>query len=157
MEAEEEETDHYYLVSCDSRVRQLCSRWDSLEIHNNQLFHKWESTKPQLQWVVPTDQIKVVLEQCHDNPTGGHIGFFKTLAKIRLAYFWPGMTSDVRSWCKTCQSCRSFKGPGKKGVAPLHQVALGSPLDRMGVDILGPFPRSSKGNRYVVVTVDYFT
>lgn len=30
-------------------------------------------------------------------------------------------------------------------------------MDRVAVDILGPFPRTLRGNRYVVVALDYFT
>ncbi|KAI4872035.1 hypothetical protein NFI96_006518 [Prochilodus magdalenae] len=30
-------------------------------------------------------------------------------------------------------------------------------MERVAVDILGPFPRSDKGNRYVLVAMDYFT
>jgi hypothetical protein len=31
------------------------------------------------------------------------------------------------------------------------------PWDRTVMDILGPFPLSKKGNRYIVVAVDYVT
>lgn len=30
-------------------------------------------------------------------------------------------------------------------------------MERVAVDIMGPFPRSDKGNRYVLVAMDYFT
>ena len=30
-------------------------------------------------------------------------------------------------------------------------------LERVAVDIVGPLPRSSKGNRYVLSAIDYFT
>lgn len=30
-------------------------------------------------------------------------------------------------------------------------------MDRVAVDILGPFPHTPRGNRYVVVALDYFT
>ena len=31
------------------------------------------------------------------------------------------------------------------------------PFSRIGVDIIGPLPRGTSDNRYVVVAVDYFT
>ena len=31
------------------------------------------------------------------------------------------------------------------------------PLERVALDILGPLPRSSRGNRYILVVADYFT
>ena len=30
-------------------------------------------------------------------------------------------------------------------------------MDRVAVDVLGPLPRTSRGNRYVLVAIDYFT
>ena len=31
------------------------------------------------------------------------------------------------------------------------------PLDHLATDILGPFPESTRGNKYVLVVTDYFT
>ena len=31
------------------------------------------------------------------------------------------------------------------------------PLDRLATDILGPFPESTKGNKYILAVTDYFT
>lgn len=30
-------------------------------------------------------------------------------------------------------------------------------MDRVGVDVLGPLPRSRHGNRFVLVAIEYFT
>lgn len=40
---------------------------------------------------------------------------------------------------------------------PLQEYRMGAPMERMGVDILGPFPQSDWSNRYVLVAMDYFT
>lgn len=145
------------LTASDEKVRQLVNRWDSLEVHKGQLFHRWYGTSAScLQWVVPTSHVKTVLQHCHDNPAGGHFGFFKTHSRIRQKYFWPGMSQDVRSWCRACEVCRKFKG-SIKSKAPLQQHVVGAPFDRLGVDMLGPFPTTQRGNKYVLVVVDYFT
>ncbi|XP_037526429.1 uncharacterized protein LOC119403574 [Rhipicephalus sanguineus] len=37
-------------------------------------------------------------------------------------------------------------------------VALpSSPFEQVGIDLIGPFPRSSKGNRWIIVCADYLT
>ena len=41
--------------------------------------------------------------------------------------------------------------------APLGEMLVGAPLDRLATDILGPFPESTKGNRYILAVTDYFT
>ncbi|XP_056001857.1 uncharacterized protein LOC130048813 [Ostrea edulis] len=39
----------------------------------------------------------------------------------------------------------------------MGQYLVGEPLERVAIDILGPLPRTEKGNKYVVVISDYFT
>ena len=36
-------------------------------------------------------------------------------------------------------------------------MPVGAPLDRLSTDILGPFPESNQGNKYVLAVTDYFT
>ncbi|KAK2899936.1 hypothetical protein Q8A73_013065 [Channa argus] len=38
-----------------------------------------------------------------------------------------------------------------------EQYLVGAPMERVGVDILGPFPTTEAGNRYILVAMDYFT
>ena len=40
--------------------------------------------------------------------------------------------------------------------APLQNVQAGSPMQVVTVDILGPLPKSSYGNQYILVAGDYF-
>ena len=37
----------------------------------------------------------------------------------------------------------------------VHKV--GEPMQRIGMDILGPLPETYKGNKYILVVIDYFT
>jgi hypothetical protein len=39
----------------------------------------------------------------------------------------------------------------------MHQYNVGAPLERRAIDIAGPFPQSDRGNRYLLIAVDYFT
>jgi len=39
----------------------------------------------------------------------------------------------------------------------MHQYNVGATFDRVAVDIVGPFPKSDRGNRYLLVAMDYFT
>jgi len=36
-------------------------------------------------------------------------------------------------------------------------MTVGSPWERIGVDVTGSHPRSSKGNVYIITTIDHFT
>lgn len=37
------------------------------------------------------------------------------------------------------------------------QYHVGGPMERVGLDIVGPFPVSNHGNKYILVVTDYFT
>jgi hypothetical protein len=39
----------------------------------------------------------------------------------------------------------------------MHQYNVGAPLERVAMDIAGPFPQSDRGNRYLLIAMDYFT
>uniref|UniRef100_A0A669CTB7 Integrase catalytic domain-containing protein n=1 Tax=Oreochromis niloticus TaxID=8128 RepID=A0A669CTB7_ORENI len=56
-----------------------------------------------------------------------------------------------------CDTCTAQKGPTQRSTAPLQQYLVGAPMERVGVDVLGPFPVTESGNRYVLVAMDYFT
>ena len=58
---------------------------------------------------------------------------------------------------KSCQVCNRSKKAKTKAKAGLGQYHVGSPLERVHVDILGPFTPSTKGNQYVLMIVDQFT
>lgn len=34
---------------------------------------------------------------------------------------------------------------------------MGAPMERVAVDVMGQFPRTDTGNRYILVAMDYFT
>jgi transposase InsO family protein len=39
----------------------------------------------------------------------------------------------------------------------MHQYNVGAPFERVAIDIAGPFPQSDRGNRYLLIAIDYFT
>ncbi|KAK3923898.1 Pol polyprotein [Frankliniella fusca] len=67
------------------------------------------------------------------------------------------MCQEVKLRCLSREDCRRKKGPHQRGRAPLRPHNVGVPWERVGVDIAGPFPLTPRGNRYLLVAVDYFT
>jgi hypothetical protein len=39
----------------------------------------------------------------------------------------------------------------------MHQHNVGTPFEKIAIDIAGPFPESDRGNRYHLAAKDYFT
>ena len=49
------------------------------------------------------------------------------------------------------------KGAYRKFRAALADFRVGAPMDCVAVDIMGPLPELLRGNRYILVVVEYFT
>ena len=108
--------------------------------------------------MLPKALVETILQECHDSPSGSHLGMTKTLEKIRSRFYWPGQRKDVEDWCKGCEMCASRKCPSTKRRAPLQSdLTGGCPLQRVAMDILGPLPLTDRGNKYILVVGDYFT
>ena len=39
----------------------------------------------------------------------------------------------------------------------MHIYNAGAPMERLALDVMGPLPLSSRGNKYLLVVTDYFT
>ena len=138
----------------------LWARWDAMKVHNGILLHKWESNDGlTVHWqvVIPRQLRSKILEEQHNNITSGHLGTKKTLGRLRNRFFWLGMRGDVKEWCRSCSVCCAKKGPKRRPNAPLQIYTAGAPMERVAVDIAGPLPVTSAGNRYICVAMDYFT
>lgn len=55
------------------------------------------------------------------------------------SYRWYGMGGDVNLFIQRCQHCNSQKAAGPTERVKLQNSQVGAPLDRLHVDILGPF------------------
>ncbi|GBM15589.1 Transposon Ty3-I Gag-Pol polyprotein [Araneus ventricosus] len=134
--------------------------WDSLHLKDGVLYRKWESddgSSCRWQLILPKSRIQEVLRETHDSASGGHFGVMKTLSKTRERFYWDRLRADVEKWCRECHACGSRKGPKTRTKGRLQRYNVGSPFERMALDILGPLPVTTKGNRYVLVLMDYFT
>lgn len=105
---------------------------------------------------VPTKAERIpILEAEH---SVAHFGFYKTLKKIQERYYWPGMTVDVKRFCRGCEVCRTSKYPNTARVPPIGRPKVASmPWQMISVDYMGPLPRSKHGNTVLLVITDHFS
>lgn len=97
------------------------------------------------------------LRTFHDDTTAGHLGADKTHARIITKYCWPNVKEEVKAYVKSCKLCQSRKPLGGKRVGLLKPILVDGPFELVGMDFLGPFPVSNKGNTFVITAIDYFT
>ncbi|KAI0991197.1 hypothetical protein K3495_g16990, partial [Podosphaera aphanis] len=54
-------------------------------------------------WIPNYEPLKTsLIQKSHDSHVTGHPGRDSTLAIINRNFFWPGMSRDVRKFCKNC-------------------------------------------------------
>lgn len=134
-------------------------------IRDNRLFrHFWDSsdyTEPDLTdpWklCVPKTLRKTVLEENHDAPHAGHMGIAKTIARISLRYYWPGMFRDIAKYVRSCVTCQRYKPLQQQPAGKMQPSVNRHPWETVSTDLVGPLPRSAKGNNFIVVFQDRFT
>ncbi len=109
------------------------------------------------QILVPPSLREEVMAECHEVRTAGHLGRNKTMASVRRRFLWPGMSRDVELHVRQCDVCARYKTTGKSSRAGMKDYRVGAPMERVCVDIVGPFPESDNGNKYGLVVTDCFT
>ncbi|GJR01841.1 reverse transcriptase domain-containing protein [Tanacetum coccineum] len=98
-----------------------------------------------------------ILEACHSGPTGGHYGANFTAKKIFDAgFFWPTIYKDAYEFVKTCDACQRQGKISQRDEMPQNAIQVCEIFDLWGIDFMGPFP-SSRGNKYILVAVDYLS
>ncbi|ROT85912.1 hypothetical protein C7M84_003952 [Penaeus vannamei] len=136
----------------------LVDQWETLRLENGVLQRSWvDAATGKQQWLIvaPLSRREGLLKEVHNGKTSGHLGIKRTMEKLRRRVYWVGLRQDVQEWCRTCQVCAAKKGPAQKTRAPLQLYQAGAPMERMAVDIAGPFPCTERGNKYICVAMDY--
>lgn len=138
----------------------LWQQWEVLRVSDGVLQRKWESNDGNTvfwQSVIPVKLREELVREAHGGSVSGHFGVKKTLGRLTQRVYWVGLRKDVREWCRACDVCCAKMGPGRKKIAPLQVYQVGAPMERVAVDIVGPFRPTIRGNRFLVVVMDYFT
>ncbi|PLW58130.1 hypothetical protein PCANC_04174 [Puccinia coronata f. sp. avenae] len=83
----------------------------------------------------------------------GHLGYLKTITKLRWDFFWPKMARDVHSFVSLCEICQKTKAPttsptGKMGTPEFPRL----PLTHIAIDFVGPLTTSGHYDMLLSVT-----
>ena len=109
---------------------------------------------------IPDDagiRTKILLEY-HDTPVNGHLGEWKTLAKVARHCYWPNMRSTVQEYIRSCDSCQRNKATHQLPQGLLQALEIpNTRWDTVTMDLITQLPRTSSGNDAIVVFVDKFS
>lgn len=108
--------------------------------------------------LVPKTQRIDVMKNCHEPPTCAHFGFYKTFSRVQELYYWPRMRQDILKFVRSCRMCGAQKCSQNSRMGLMgSEKTVKFPWQIIATDILGPLPRSKKGNCFLLVVTDWFT
>ncbi|GKC31978.1 reverse transcriptase domain-containing protein, partial [Tanacetum coccineum] len=89
--------------------------------------------------------------------TGGHSGANYTAKKIfDSGFYWPTIYRDANDLVTRCDTCQRQGKISQRDEMPQNSIQVSEIFDVWGIDFMGPFP-SHRGNKYILVAVDYFS
>lgn len=130
----------------------------SYEIKND-LLHRVYNTKDgkmKKSLFVPKSFRWHIIQTYHDSLK--HLGWEKTLDKIRERFWFPNMSKNVRKYVENCLSCRvnkSQSGSRQTSLHPIEKVPV--PFHTVHMDTTGKLTGNKLKKQYAVVFIDAFT
>nr|GFA57211.1 reverse transcriptase domain-containing protein [Tanacetum cinerariifolium] len=98
-----------------------------------------------------------ILNACHSGPIGDHYGASYTAKKVFDSGFcWPSIYKDAFELVKHCDSCQRQGKVSQRDEMPQNFIQICEIFYVWGIDFVGPFT-SSKGNKYILVAIDYLS
>nr|GEZ27475.1 reverse transcriptase domain-containing protein, chloroplastic [Tanacetum cinerariifolium] len=98
-----------------------------------------------------------ILKACHNGPTGGHHGLNYTAKKVfDSGFYWPTTYRQAHDLVKSCDSCQRQGKISQRDEMPQNSIQVCEIFDVWGIDFMWPF-HSSRGNKYILVAVDYLS
>ncbi|XP_050896078.1 uncharacterized protein LOC127102788 [Lathyrus oleraceus] len=101
----------------------------------------------------------LALSSVHSEACGAHqAGHKMKWLFFRYGMYWPTMLKDCMEFAKGCQECQIHAGIQHAPASELHTIIKPWPFRGWALDLIGEIrPNSSKGQRYILVVIDYFT
>jgi hypothetical protein len=102
------------------------------------------------------DDKRLILHQCHDDPTAGHPGRDNTIALVKRHHNWVGMDNWIRKYVEGCATCQQNKNLPKKAT-PEYRIPVpvtAVPFEVIAMDLITQLPESN-GYDAILTIVDH--
>jgi hypothetical protein len=148
-------TNNYPLEFNNHQQKQLQNQSKHYTVKHNLLYKKDRNQANLLIRVVQQYEMESVLYMFHNDPTAAHASKERMMDKMKKRFFWPQMFQNIEAYVKSCDACQR-RGKSKRQ-EPLHPIPIGSPFHQIGIDYVGPLNKTTNGNKYIIVAMDYMT
>jgi hypothetical protein len=145
--------------------RQIRDRAKKFRIDNGRLFFLDKPPKrpnqvsgvAQKKAVLTRMEKEALLRLVHDN--GGHPSMPNTRKLIQDRFWWAGMYNQIGDYVRSCHNCQMTNQPTtlRTDGRMLTSMEVDMPLEKVGFDLLGPFPPTKEGYTYLYIWHDHFS
>jgi hypothetical protein len=98
------------------------------------------------------------MKEIHAGLCGSQIRSRPLLGKVfRQGLYWPKAASDATDLVQKCKNCQKCARDQKQPSSLTQLIQPTWPLQRWGLDLLGPLPPAQGNLKYVVAVVEYFS
>lgn len=106
--------------------------------------------------VVPVTLMNKLIKIYHDDSS--HSMGLNTYLKMKSRFFHPKLFHKIDVYCRSCDRCQKRNpvtqlSPGSADLLETSNV----PFEKVSIDLMGDFPITSDGNRYIFVAIDLAT
>lgn len=106
--------------------------------------------------VLPFKMKNQIIKLFHDN--SAHEMGLKTFLKMKNRFYHPHLFKLIDHYCRSCIKCQkrnpiTHHPPGSSDLMPTSCV----PMEKISIDLTGPFPLTAANNRYIMVVIDIAT
>ena len=107
--------------------------------------------------VVPKTIEKEIITDYHVRY--GHMGAVKVIKALEEHMYIKDMNRRVRQCIRTCQICQMVKCTNERKEGQMIPITSSGKLEKVFVDICGPFPRSGGRHqyKYLLIILDHYT
>ena len=97
------------------------------------------------------------LDAVHSGLMNGHPGIERTRLRLQEIAYWRGWTSDVQMYVQRCHVCASHRPGPQRKQGQMQRALACDVMQKVHVDLVGPFPTSQKGYKYLLTTICGFS
>jgi hypothetical protein len=110
-----------------------------------------------LKCITETEGIEI-LREVHSGTCGSDSGPRALAAKvIRQGFYWLAIICTTNRVTRSCEACQKFSPHSGSPSQFTKLIAHTWPLQRWGLDIVGPLPTAQVNLKFAFVAVEYFT
>jgi ribonuclease HI len=110
-----------------------------------------------LKCVTKTEGLQI-LREVHSGTCGSHSRPRALTTKvIRQGFYWPTIICVANRVTRSCEACQKFSPHSGNPSQFTKLITHTWPLQRWGLDIVGPLPTAQRNLKFTFVAVEYFT